>query len=264
VVDEQAARPRDLTSLRLLGHAGSPIATDTVRRAHAVLPHVELAHFYGATETAPIVTCLPHEERELDGPRMGSCGQPVPGVEARVVAPEGTPGAGATCAPGAVGEVWVRGPNVMAGYWEDPVATAAALVDGWYRTGDLAHQDADGHLFLVDRLKDMIVTGAENVYSVEVEGVLAAHPAVSEAAVFGVPDRRWGEAVHAVVVVRPGVDPAGLDAELDRHCRAAIAGFKVPKRIEVRTEPLPKSAPGKILKRALRAPYWEGHHAAIS
>jgi long-chain acyl-CoA synthetase len=258
VLDEQRSRCRDLSSLRLVGHAGAPIAADTLRRARAVLPHVELAQFYGATETAPIVTCLPHEERELDGPRAGSCGQPVPGVEVQVVRTDGAP-AGA----GVVGEVWVRGPNVTAGYWEDPDATAAALVDGWYRTGDLGHQDADGYLFLVDRLKDMIVTGGENVYSVEVEDVLAAHPGVQEAAVFGIPDPRWGEAVHALVVARPGVDVDALGAELDRHCRAAIAGFKVPKRVEVRTEPLPRSGPGKILKRALRAPYWEGHDVTI-
>ena len=158
----------------------------------------------------------------------------------------------------------MRGPNVMAGYWRDPAATAAALTDGWYRTGDLGYQDADAYLFLVDRMKDMIVSGGENVYSVEVEDVLAGHPSVLEAAVFGVPDPRWGEAVHAVVVVRPGGDVTGLDRDLDRHCRAAIAGYKTPKQIEVRTEPLPKSGPGKILKRALRAPYWEGHDVSIA
>jgi long-chain acyl-CoA synthetase len=268
LVDAQQARPRDVSSLRLLGHAGSPIATDVVRRAHATFPHAELAHFYGATETAPIVTCLPHEERELDGPRLGSCGQPVPGVAVRVVALDGSTSASASApasvAPGEVGEVWVRGPNVMAGYWRNPAATAAALTDdGWYRTGDLGYLDDEAYLYLVDRLKDMIVTGGENVYSVEVEDVLAAHPSVLEAAVFAVPDPHWGEAVHAVVAVRPGCPVEGLEPELDRHCRAAIAGFKTPKRIEVRSDPLPKSGPGKILKRALRAPFWEGHDVAI-
>lgn len=259
LVAEQRARPRDVSSLRLLGHAGSPIAGDVVRRARATFPDAELAHFYGATETAPIVTALPHEERELGGPRLGSCGQPVPGVEVRVAGPGGS-----TLEPGQVGEVWVRGPNVMAGYWRDPRATAAALVDGWYRTGDLGYQDDEAYLFLVDRLKDMIVTGGENVYSVEVEDVLVSHPSVLEAAVFGVPDPRWGEAVHAVVAVRPGRDLAGLDRDLTSHCRATIAGYKTPKHIEVRTEPLPKSGPGKILKRALRAPYWEGHDVSIA
>jgi len=258
LVDEQQARPRDVSSLRLLGHAGSPIASEVVRRAHETFPDAELAHFYGATETAPIVTCLPHEERELKGPRFGSCGQPVPGVEVRVVGADGS-----VLPRGEVGEVVVRGPNVMAGYWRNPEATAAALVDGWYHTGDLGYQDDEAYLFLVDRLKDMIVTGGENVYSVEVEDVLARHPAVLEAAVFGIPDERWGEAVHAVVAVRPGYANEGLDRDLDRHCRAAIAGYKVPKRIELRTDPLPKSGPGKVLKRALRAPFWEGHDVAI-
>jgi long-chain acyl-CoA synthetase len=279
MVDEQRARPRDVASLRLLGHAGSPIATEIVRRAHETFPAAELAHFYGATETAPIVTCLPHEERELGGPRQGSCGQPVPGVEVQVVA-----GDGRLLGPREVGEVAVRGPNVMAGYWRNPEATAAALVDGWYRTGDLGYQDDEAYLFLVDRLKDMIVSGGENVYSVEVEDVLARHPAVLDAAVFGIPDERWGEAVHAVVAIRPdwsapaaattagggkaevvdgGTSTSLLADELERLCRAEIAGFKVPKRIEIRTEPLPKSGPGKILKRALRAPYWEGRDVVI-
>jgi long-chain acyl-CoA synthetase len=295
IVDEQRRRPRDVSSLRLLGHAASPIAAELLRRAHETFPDAELAHYYGATETAPIVTCLPHEERELDGPRLGSCGQPVPGVEVRVVAPappdrpsgsgeagapapqgasddpdgpgdRGGPGEADTgdgpgeLAPGEVGEVVVRGPNVMAGYWRDPEATARALSGGWYRTGDLGRLDGDGYLFLVDRLDDMIVSGGENVYSAEVEDVLNRHPAVLEAAVFGVPDERWGEAVHAVVVVRPGADAdtdaGALAGALDRLCRESIAGYKTPKRIEVRHEPLPKSGPGKILKRALRAPHW--------
>jgi long-chain acyl-CoA synthetase len=259
LVDEQRSRPRDVSSLRLLGHAGSPIASEVLRRAHETFPGAELAHYYGATETAPIVTCLPHEERELDGPRRGSCGQAVPGVSVRVVHTD----SGDELPPGEVGEVVVRGPNVMAGYWCQPEATARALVDGWYRTGDLGYLDGEGYLFLVDRLKDMIVSGGENVYSVEVEDVLNRHPAVLEAAVFGIPDERWGEAVHAVVVVRPGADPAGLDAALHDHVRASIAGYKTPKRIEVRTAPLPKSGPGKVLKRELRAPHWKGHETPL-
>ena len=148
----------------------------------------------------------------------------------------------------------VRGPNVMAGYWQKPTETAAALVDGWYRSGDLGYQDEEGFLYLVDRAKDMIVTGGENVYSTEVEEVLYRHPAVLEAAVFGVPDEHWGEAVHAVVVPRHEVTPE----QLIDHCRAAIAAYKVPKVIELRGEPLPKSGAGKVLKRELRDPYWSG------
>jgi len=141
----------------------------------------------------------------------------------------------------------------MAGYWEDPEATANALHHGWYRTGDLGYLDEQGYLFLVDRAKDMIVSGGENVYSVEVENALYEHPAVLEAAVFGLPDERWGEAVHAVVVVREGTAPTPeLAEELRDHCRALIAGYKVPKVVSLRTEPLPQSGPGKILKRQLR------------
>ena len=147
----------------------------------------------------------------------------------------------------------MRGPSVMAGYWEDPAATAKALHQGWYRTGDLGYLDDQSYLFLVDRAKDMIVSGGENVYSVEVENALYEHPAVLEAAVFGLPDERWGEAVHAVVVVREGTPPSPeLAEELRDHCRSLIAGFKVPKAVRLRTEPLPKSGPGKILKRQLR------------
>ena len=171
---------------------------------------------------------------------------PVPGVQAEVRAPVGE-----------VGELWVRGPNVMLGYWNRPDATAAALVDGWYRTGDLAREDEDGYFFMVDRAKDMIITGGENVYSVEVEAALSRHPGVDEVAVFGVPDERWGEAVHAVVVGDV------QEADLVAHCRASLAGFKVPRSFEVRAEPLPKSGAGKLLKHRLRAPYWEGHDRLV-
>lgn len=253
--EEQLERPRALPALAGISHGGSPVATQTLRRAHAAFPEVELLHLYGATETAPIVTALRHEEHLLDDPRIRSCGQAVPGVEVAVVE-----AAGGLVSDGAVGEVLVRGPNVMCGYWKKPDQTARALADGWYHTGDLGYQDAHAHLYLVDRAKDMIVTGGENVYGPEVEEALYAHPAVLEAAVFGVPDERWGEAVHAVVVLRAEVDPA----ELKAHCHALIAGYKAPKQIELRTEPLPKSGAGKVLKRELRAPHWEGRTEAIA
>jgi acyl-CoA synthetase (AMP-forming)/AMP-acid ligase II len=254
LVAEQAARPRNVSSLRLLGHAGSPITTDLLRRAHDTFPTAELAQFYGATETASIVTCMPHEERHLEGGRLGSVGQPAVGVEVAVI-----DGDGQHCATGVAGEVIVRGPNVMVGYWEDEAATSAAFVDGWYRSGDIGFLDDEHYLSLLDRAKDMIVTGGENVYSLEVEDALGSHPAVMEVAVFGVPDDRWVEAVHAVVVVRdPSLVTDDLENELRDHCRLAIAGFKVPKAITIQVDPLPKSGPGKILKRQLRAPYWDG------
>jgi long-chain acyl-CoA synthetase len=252
---EQGARPRDVASLRHIAYGGAPIATDTLRRAHDAFPAAELMHIYGTTETSPIATMLPHQERLLDAPQARSCGQPSIGVEVRVVDPKGRP-----VPAGEVGELAIRGPNVMAGYWNQPEQTAAALLDGWYRSGDLGYQDARGFLYLVDRAKDMIVTGGENVYSTEVEEALYRHPAVAEAAVFGVPDAHWGEAVHAVVVPRGPVTPA----ELSAHCRSLIAGYKVPKTIELRSEPLPKSAAGKLLKRRLREPYWQDRLTGVA
>jgi long-chain acyl-CoA synthetase len=133
--------------------------------------------------------------------------------------------------------------------------------DGWYRTGDLASIDEGGYVFIVDRAKDMIVSGGENVYTTEVENALAGHPAVLELAVFGIPDERWGEAVHAEVVLKPGVEVT--ESELIEHCRLSIAGFKVPRSVAIRSEPLPKSGAGKILKREIRAPYWEGHDRVV-
>lgn len=251
LVIEQRARPRDVASLRLLGHAGSPIATDLIRRAHEVFPESELAQFYGATETSSVVTRLRHEETTLGTDLAGSCGQPAVGVAVRTVRPDGS-----DCAPGEVGEVLARSNAVTIGYWDDPKATADALRDGWYHTGDLGYLNDRNYLFVVDRAKDMIVSGAENVYSVEVEDALYRHPAVAEAAVFGVPDERWGEAVHAVVVTHPGMVTS--DDELRLHCRQLIAGYKVPKAIEIADEPLPKSGPGKILKRVLRDRYVTG------
>jgi long-chain acyl-CoA synthetase len=255
LTEEQLARPRRLPTLRGISHGGSPIATETLRRAHAAFGDVELLHMYGATETAPIVTGLRHEERLLDDPCIRSCGQPVPGVEVKLCDLDGEP-----VALGDVGELHVRGANVMLGYWDKPAQTADVLHDGWYRTGDLGYLDERDHVYLVDRAKDMIVTGGENVYGTEVEEALYAHPAVLEAAVFGVPDERWGEAVYAVVVLRSDVEPEALVT----HCRGRIAGYKVPRHVELRTEPLPKSAAGKVLKRRLREPHWEGRTEAVA
>lgn len=256
LIDEQRTNPRDLSAMQYISHGASPIATEVLRRVVLALPHVELLHLYGATETAPIATTLAHEERELEGPRARSCGRPSIGVEVEVRDEYGEP-----CATDDVGEVCIRGENVMLGYWNKPEQTAAALRDGWYFSGDLGYLNVDGCLFLVDRLKDMIVSGGENVYSTEVEEALYRHPGVLEAAVFGVPDETWGEAVHAVVV--PRSDGVSAD-DLVAHCRSMIAGYKVPKSIEVTEVPLPKSGAGKILKRELREPFWAGRDQRIS
>jgi long-chain acyl-CoA synthetase len=253
--EEQLARPRDVSSFVYLAHGGSPISSETLRRAHRAFPNAELLHIYGTTETAPIATLLPHEERELDTPRVRSCGQPAVGVEVAVLNVDGT-----RATRREVGEIAIKGENVMAGYWNKPEQTAAVLVDGWYRSGDLGYEDEDGYIYLVDRSKDMIVSGGENVYSTEVEEALYRHPAVLEAAVFGVPDEKWGEAVVAVVIPREPVEEDALVA----HCRELIADYKVPKWIDVRDEPLPKSGAGKVLKRELREKYWSDANTHVS
>lgn len=258
IAEEQAANPRDVSSLRLIVHGGSPIASDTLRRLHKAIPGCEIAEIYGATEMGPLATALRHEEQLIDGPRGRSCGQAVPGVGLRVVDAEWN-----EIAMGETGEIVVRGPNVMSGYWNKSEQTASVMRDGWYRSGDLGYQDDEGFVFLVDRAKDMIVSGGENVYCTEVEEVLYQHPGVLEAGVFGVPDEKWGEAVHAVVVRRP--EAASLKAEeLIAFCREHLGGYKVPKGIDFQTQELPKSGPGKILKRELRAPFWKDHERQIN
>jgi long-chain acyl-CoA synthetase len=261
----RAGSPADISSLRNLHYAASPISPELQRRVCETLD-CEIAQMYGMTEAAPTVTHLSPEvhRRGMAGEepftsRLASMGAPVPGVRAEVRDLGGRP-----LAPGEIGEIWVSGPNVMLGYWNRPEATAAALQDGWYRTGDAAHADAGGYLYMVDRLKDMIITGGENVYSIEVENALSAMEGVEEAAVFGVPDPQWGERVHAVVVVSAAASPQIDEEALRAHCRARLAGFKVPRSFELRTEPLPRSGAGKVLKNPLRDPHWQGRDRRVS
>jgi long-chain acyl-CoA synthetase len=251
LLDAPGFSKADLKSLRNVQYAASPISPELQQRVLERLD-CEVAQFYGMTEAAPTVTHLSPEDHRLgfaghepQRSRLASMGVPVPGVEVEVRGLSGE-----MCGPGDIGELWVRGPNVMLGYWNRPEATESALVDGWYRTGDAAYADQHGYLYMVDRLKDMIITGGENVYSIEVESALYSHPAVLEAAVFGVPHDKWGEAVHAVVTVTPDADVT--QQELIAHCRASIAGFKVPRTVDLRLEPLPKSGAGKVLKNRLR------------
>jgi long-chain acyl-CoA synthetase len=255
ITELQLTEPRNVQSLRLLLHGGSPIATEVVRRASNAFPTTEFAHVYGATETAPLVSGFRNEQLCLDEPRGRSCGQALVGVQLKIVDKDGN-----EQLAGEVGEVAAKGPNIMQGYWRKPEQTAEVLRDGWYHTGDLGRIDEDGYLYLVDRAKDMIVTGGENVYCSEVEEALYKHPAVLEAAVIGVPDGKWGEAVHAVVVQR---EPVTAD-ELIEFCREHIAGYKLPKGITFSETELPKSGPGKILKRELRKPFWEGKQRGIN
>jgi long-chain acyl-CoA synthetase len=245
-------------TVRAIAHGGSPIATEVVRRTWTAFPNAEMIEVYGATELSPLTTALRDEQTLLDDDRARSCGQSIPGTDVRIL------DAGGKEVPvGEIGEVVVRGPNVMVGYWNKPEQTAEVLKEGAYWTGDLGYMDELGYVFLVDRSKDMIVSGGENVYCTEVEEVLYKHPAVLEAAVYGVPDEKWGEAVHATVV--PRAEHSNVDPEqLIGFCREHIAGYKVPKGIEIRQDPLPKSGPGKVLKRELRAPYWEGAERSVN
>jgi long-chain acyl-CoA synthetase len=193
-----------------------------------------------------------YEGEESKVKRLASCGREISGVDVRVV----DQNTGRDVKPGQVGEIIAAGPNVMLGYWNRPKETGDALRDGYMHTGDLATVDEDNFIFIVDRAKDMIVSGGENVYCAEVENALYDHPDVLEAAVIGIPDERWGEAVLAVVVPKENTHPS--EGELIEHCRGLIAGYKCPKHVVFQDTPLPKSGPGKILKTELRKPYWEG------
>ncbi|MGK0224909.1 MAG: long-chain acyl-CoA synthetase [Limisphaerales bacterium] len=258
MAESQHANPRNVDAIRAIAHGGSPIATEVVRRTSTAFPGAELIEVYGATELSPLTTALRDEQLLLDDDRARSCGQSIPGTDVRILNPEGV-----EVPKGEIGEVVVRGPNVMVGYWNKPEQTASVLIDGAYWTGDLGYMDDDGYVFLVDRSKDMIVSGGENVYCTEVEEILYKHEAVLEAAVYGIPDERWGEAVHATVV--PRAEHSNVDPEaLIEFCKAHIAGYKVPKGIAIRQDPLPKSGPGKVLKRELRAPFWEDADRAVN
>ena len=256
-VEAQLTEPRDVSSLRVYGHGGSPVATEVLRRAVKAFPETEFVHLYGATETSPLLTGFRHEQRYLDEERGHSCGQPVLGVELDIRGPDG-----ASYPIGEPGEVTARGDNIMAGYWNKEAQTAAVLNNGWYSTGDIGRLDDDGYLYLLDRSKDMIVTGGENVYCTEVEEAIYTHPAVLEAAVFGIPDETWGEIVHAVVVPRPDVEVT--EDAIITHTRDLIAGYKVPRSVQLRSGELPKSGPGKVLKRELRAPFWGDRESQIN
>ena len=242
-------RPADMSSVRRLTYGASPISAALLERALTALPNARFCQAYGQTELSPCATVLDHEAH-LAG-RLDSAGRPLPTVDVRIV-----DGAMRDVPRGEVGEIVARGPCAMIGYWRQPEATAATVVDGWVRTGDAGRFDAEGFLYLVDRVKDMIVSGGENVYSAEVESALLRHPEILQCAVIGIPDERWGEAVHAVLQVRAGstVTPA----ELAAHCEPLIANYKRPRSWALRRESLPLSGVGKIMKTELRRGFWEG------
>jgi long-chain acyl-CoA synthetase len=250
----------DLSCLRRLLYGASPMPEAVMKRGLQVLPGVRFTQAYGQSEASPVMTLLDHRYHSFEGPHAGktrSAGRAVAGCEVRIVdlddneVPRGT-----------VGEICGRGPLVMLGYWKQPELTAHTLRNGWLHTGDGGYMDEDGFVFIADRLKDMIISGGENVYSVEVEEALYSHGAVAECAVVGVPDDRWGERVHAVVRLKPGA--TATTEELIAHCRTRIAGFKCPRSLDLREEPLPLSGAGKILKTELRKAYWEGKERRVN
>jgi acyl-CoA synthetase (AMP-forming)/AMP-acid ligase II len=232
----------DLTSLEQLAYGGSPMAPELIHLTREVLPNLKLLQGYGLSEAGFLTGLQDHEHTEN---RLTSCGRTCPGIEVRVVDESGK-----EVGTGQAGELVARGANVMRGYWNNPEETTRAFRDGLFRTGDIGYQDADGYLYILDRLKDMIVTGGENVYSGEVEAVIYEHPAVREAAVFGIPDPQWGELVMARVVLKSG-KALSVD-DLIAHCRRSLANYKIPRRVEFSETELPKSGSGKILKMILR------------
>jgi acyl-CoA synthetase (AMP-forming)/AMP-acid ligase II len=255
LVDDPQPADADLSSLRHLLYGASPISEAVLERARKRLPTTEFTQAYGMTELSPAATLLGPAEHEVERLRR-SAGRALPHAEVRIVDAEDR-----EVPTGVTGEIVCRGGHVMLGYWNRPAETAAALREGWMHTGDGGYLDEQGYLFVVDRIKDMIVSGGENVYSVEVENALATHPGVAACAVIGVPDAQWGERVHAVVVRAAGASPT--EAELREHVCGLIAGYKAPRSVEF-VAALPLSGAGKVLKRELRAPYWADQTRGIS
>src|ERR1700730_3946827 len=242
-----------LSSLQVLAYGGSPMAPELVHRTRELLPKVKLIQVYGLSETG-FLTGLQDQEHTED--KMISCGRPCPGVDLLVADTLGK-----QVEPGEAGGEGGRGANVMRGYWNNPEETTVAFRYGFFRTGDIGYQDTAGYLYILDRLKDMIVTGGENVYSGEVEAVIYEHPAVREVAVFGVPDPQWGELVMACVTLKP--DATLTTDELLAFCRRSLASYKVPRRVEFLEADLPKSSSGKVLKKNLRERFWKHEQRAV-
>lgn len=255
LVDDPALSDHDTSSLRAVLYGGSPISAALLERAAQRLPTASFVQAYGMTEVSPVATLLAPDDHD-DPVLRRSGGRAAPHSEVRIVGEDDT-----ELPRGEVGEIAVRGANVMAGYWGKPDETAAALRGGWMHTGDAGYLDERGYVFVVDRIKDMIVSGGENVYSVEVENALARHPAIATCAVIGVPDERWGERVHAVIVLAAGQQAS--DEELREFCKTLIGGYKIPRSFEV-VDALPVSAAGKVLKRDLRAKYWTNSDRSVS
>ncbi|MFI9400869.1 long-chain-fatty-acid--CoA ligase [Nocardia sp. NPDC052316] len=247
ILGEPRVTPAAVGSVRKVVYGGSPIS-ETLLRAALELFDAEFAQIYGLTETGNTAICLPPADHVAGNPRLAAAGRPYPGVSVRIIDSSGT-----QRPPGEVGEICLRSPAAMLGYWNMPEATAQTLIDGWIHTGDAGYVDADGYLYIRDRLKDMIIVGGENIYPAEIENALARHPAVADSAVIGVPDDILGESVHAFVACRPGAQVRVR--ELMTFCREQLAWFKIPVRFEF-VDRIPRNPSGKILRWQLRDRFW--------
>ena len=242
VLEAPSFAKRDLSSVTSIGYGGAPAPPELVTRLKQEFPEVAPSNGYGLTETSSVTTLNSAEDYQA---KPDSVGAPVAVCELRVVDEEG-----GDAEPGGIGELWIKGPNVVKGYWNNPEATAESFTDGWLHSGDLARIDDEGFVYIADRVKDMLIRGGENVYCVEVEDALYTHPDVMDAAVIGLPHRVLGEEVGAVVQLLPGAQVS--EEELKQHVAGQLAAFKVPARIDLRSDPLPRNANGKILKSQLK------------
>ena len=246
---------RDFSSFKIMAYGASPIAESLLLEA-ADLFGCQFTQVYGLTETAGVGTYMLPADHDPARGKLRSCGIPYPKTQIRCVDENGK-----EVAQGEVGEITIRTDELMKGYWKRPEATAKAVRDGWFYTGDAGYFDEEGYLYIHDRVKDMIVSGGENVYPAEVENALFSHEDVADVAVVGVPDDKWGEAVKAIIVPKPGTAPS--EADIIAYAKTRIAGYKCPKSVDIHLEPLPRNPSGKVLRRQLRAPYWEGHERNV-
>ncbi len=257
LLNHPALEETDVSSLKMLMYGASPMPAAVLEQAIQKLPKAGFMQAYGQTELAPVVSVLTAEDHRIGGQCLQSAGRPSSVSSVRIVDEQGN-----DCPIGTSGEIAVSGPHAMLGYWNNPEQTSAAIRDGWVLTGDVGQFDEDGYLYIVDRVKDMIVTGGENVFTTEVENALISHPAVQDIAVIGIPSEEWGEAVHAIVI--PAAGHTIDEQALIEHARQKIAGYKCPKSISVREEPFPLSGAGKVLKTELRKPFWEGRNSKLT
>ena len=259
VINDPTIKETDLSSLKYVLYGASPISESVLVQAMNTLPQAAFAQGYGQTELAPLATMLGPEYHVTEGPNAGklkSAGKAIGCVEIKVVNEDGH-----ELERGQIGEITVKGPNAMVGYWNKPEETAVSLRNGWIFTGDAGYMDDEGFVFLVDRVKDMIVSGGENVYSAEVENAVMNHPAVDQVIVVGIPSDEWGEQVHAEVILKEGQEATIED--IIAKTKEYIANYKCPRSISFRTDPFPLSGAGKLLKREVRKKYWEGHERQI-